>query len=344
MQWVDLRSDTVTRPTPEMRQVMMNAEVGDDVFGEDPTINRLQEMMAELTGKEAALFVPSGTQGNQVCINTHTQPGEEIIVERRAHIINFESGAPAMLSGVQVFPIDGKRGVITAEQIERAIRPTDIHHAPTKLICLENTHNIAGGTIFPLEEIKKISELARQRQLKMHLDGARLWNASVATGISLKEYCQYFDSASLCFSKGLGAPVGSIIVGSREFIERARYYRKAYGGAMRQAGILAAAAIYAIENNFPKLAEDHRRAHLLAEAIRELPGIRLDMESVQTNILIFNVDDRRMSAPQLVEKLREKGILMLSLGPDLVRAVFHLQISDIDLERTIQAFHEILGH
>ncbi|RMF55214.1 MAG: low-specificity L-threonine aldolase [Calditrichaeota bacterium] len=339
---VDLRSDTLTRPTAEMREAMMKAEVGDDVFGEDPTINRLQETVAELCGKEAALFVTSGVQGNQVSINAHTNPGQEIIVDKNAHIVNYESGAPALLAGVQVHPLDGNNGIITAEQVEAAIRPTDDHYPQTGLICLENTHNRGGGNIFPLDEIQRISAVARKYQLPLHLDGARLWNASIETGISLKEYGQYFDSMMMCFSKGLGAPVGSIVVGSREFIRKAHFYRKAYGGGIRQGGILAAAALYALEHHWPRLKDDHRRARILATEIASLPGILLDPESVQTNIIIFEVEPEKVEAEDLVRQLGERGVLCFTFGPTKIRLVTHLEITDEDVEYTVEVFQKIL--
>ena len=286
MRLIDLRSDTVTKPSQDMREYMLNAEVGDDVFSEDPTVNRLQNKIAELLGKESALFVPSGTQANQICINVHTQPGQEVIVDYNAHIFNYESGAGGMLSGIQLHPITGENGHPTTEQIEEVIRPFDDHYPQTSLICLENTHNRAGGTIFPIEEIIKISNLAKEKNLKLHLDGARLWNASVAIGIELSEYAKHFDSVSLCFSKGLGAPIGSIIVGEKDFIKKAHFYRKAYGGGMRQVGIIAAACEYAIENNLIKLKVDHNNAKKIAETLDSLPGVDIDLESVQTNLII----------------------------------------------------------
>lgn len=340
---VDLRSDTLTRPTAAMRQAMMEAEVGDDVFGEDPTINRLQEKIVELTGMEAALFVTSGTQGNQVSVNAHTRPGQEVICDRNCHIFNYESGSPAMLAGVQLNGLDGRRGIITLEQVQEAVRPTDDHYPQTGLIALENTHNRGGGAIYPLPEMVRITNFARSRGIPTHLDGARLWNAVTATGISVKEYCSHFDSVSLCFSKGLGAPVGSAVAGSREFIRKAHYYRKAYGGGIRQGGILAAAALYALEHHWPLLKEDHRRAKELAQMIAGLPGIRVDLAAVETNILIFEIDPARMSADQLVGKLGEKGVLMFPFGGKQVRAVTHLEISDADIEFAGKAFGEILS-
>ena len=338
---IDLRSDTVTQPTAAMREKMFTAEVGDDVFGEDPTVNRLQDMMAKISGKKSALFVASGTMANQICINTHTQPGNEIILEHNSHIYNYESGAPALLSSVQVMPLKGEHGIFTAKQIQAVIRPDSVHHPQTTLICIENTHNREGGTIFPIEEIKRISDLAKEMNIKTHLDGARLWNASIATGIPISEYCKYFDSASLCFSKGLGAPVGSIVVGSEEFINRARYYRKVYGGGMRQAGILASAAIYAIENHLDRLSEDHRRARMLGKFISSLPGIELDLKTQQTNIVIFNVKKTGLNGMQVIKTLEGKGIKMLTFAGTKVRAVTHLHITDSDIDETISVLKGI---
>jgi len=340
---IDLRSDTVTRPAPEMRRVMSKAEVGDDVFGDDPTVNQLQKMIATLTGKEAALFVPSGTMGNQVCIKAHTQPGNEIILERNAHIYNYESGAPSLLSGVQIMPVSWRHGWYTVDQVREVIRPGNIHHPQTRLICMENTHNRSGGTIFPFEEMKKISEFARENHIKLHLDGARLWNASIATGIAIDRYSALVDSVSLCFSKGLGAPVGSIIAGSEEFIDRARYYRKVFGGGMRQSGILAAAARYAVEHHFQRLAEDHRRARVLGEFIATLPGVAFDLDTLQTNIVIFNVRQTGQSGQQVIDRLEEEGIRMITFAGTKIRAVTHLHITDQDIQKTISALNKILG-
>jgi len=324
-----------------MREAMFNARVGDDVFGEDPTINTLQEKIVQLTGKEAALFVASGTMGNQVSINAHTQPGNEIIVEGNSHIFNYESGSPALLSGVQVMPLPGFRGSFTAEQVEEVIRPNNVHHPKTALICIENTHNRAGGTIFPYDDIMQISSFARQHNLKMHLDGARLWNASIATGTPISEYARHFDSVSLCFSKGLGAPVGSIIAGSQEFIDRARYYRKAYSGGMRQAGILAAAAIYAMDHHFERLAEDHRRAKKLGEFISTLPEVEFDLETVQTNIIIFDIRKLGMDGQEFVDLLAIEGVKMITFARTKIRAVTNLHISDADIKQTIAALKKV---
>jgi threonine aldolase len=338
---IDLRSDTVTQPTTEMRGAMAKAKVGDDVFGEDPTINYLQEKIRDLTGKDAALFVASGTMGNQVCIKTHTQPGNEIIAEHNSHIYNYESGAPALLSNVQIMPIKGHRGSFTGEQVQEVIRPANVHHPVTALICIENTHNREGGTIFPFEEIKRISAFARDNNIRLHLDGARLWNASIATGISIADYCQYFDSVSLCFSKGLGSPVGSVIAGTTPFIQKAHYYRKVFGGGMRQAGILAAAALFALDNNIERLQEDHRRAKRLGRYIAKLPGIELDEKSLQTNIVIFDVRNSQYNGGQVIEKLEKYGIKMLTFAGTKIRAVTHLHITDANIHNTQNALKKI---
>jgi len=334
--FVDLRSDTFTKPSPEMREVMSEAEVGDDVFGEDPTINRLQENVSKFLGKEAGLFVASGTMGNQVALNAHTQPGDEVILDQHAHIFYYEAGAPALLSGVQLRTIHGKDGILTDTSIEQVIRADNVHFPPTRLICLENTHNRAGGKIYPLNEIKKIHTLAKMHGLKMHLDGARLWNASVATGISLKEYSRYFDSISVCFSKGLGAPVGSMVVGSKEFIKKAHRYRKIYGGGMRQAGIIAAGALYAVKNNINRLSQDHYNAKKLAEGINSITGFSVDMDSVETNIVMVDVDENYRTAEEVVFKLKKHNVLILAVGPQRLRAVTHLDVDSNDIEVAVE--------
>lgn len=339
MRIIDLRSDTVTKPSKEMREFMMNAEVGDDVYGEDPTVNKLQEMVASLLGKEAALFVPSGTMGNQLCIKSHTNPWDEVICDKDAHIYNYESGSIAGLSHVQVMPVNGKNGIFTAEQVEEVIRPEAYYLPKTKLVCVENTHNRGGGSIFPIDEIKRIKEVVDKYNLKFHLDGARLWNASVATGIPLSEYAKYFDSVSVCLSKGLGAPVGSVIAGSKEFIKTAHRYRKAWGGGMRQAGILASAGIFAIENNFKRLADDHRRAKYFANEISKISRIKINPENVQTNIILFEVEG--LTALEVCQKVKDSSksgaSLLLSVGKKyLVRAVTHLNINDDDIDEAIK--------
>lgn len=339
---IDLRSDTFTKPTPEMRDTMARAEVGDDVFGEDPTVNRLQDHIADLFGKEAALFTASGTMGNQIAINALTQPGQEVILDSNAHIFYYEAGAPAILSGVQLRTLDSNNGILTKEKIESAIRPENVHFPPTSLICLENTHNRAGGTIFPIEEIKRIRQLAEERGIRMHLDGARLWNASVATGVPLREYGQYFDSITVCFSKGLGAPVGSCVVGDADFIKRAHRYRKIYGGGMRQAGIIAAGALYAVQNHIDKLKDDHAHAKLLAESVASLPGFEVNLPSVQTNIIMIHIQaDSEITAAQVAEQLKSENVLLLALDPKRLRAVTHLDVSKDDIVQAVDIFKKI---
>jgi threonine aldolase len=320
---------------------MIRAEVGDDVFGEDPTVNDLQTMITELLDMEAALFVPSGTQANQISINSHTNPGNEVICDYNSHIFNYESGAAAMLSGVQLHPIIGINGHPTAEQIIPAIRPGDDHFPQTKLICLENTHNRAGGTIFPIEEIEKIYTVAKKHNLKLHLDGARLWNAAIATGKSLKEYAAYFDSVSLCFSKALGAPVGSIVAGSKEFITKAHSYRKAYGGGMRQVGILAATCIFAVENHFERLSEDHHNARILAKGLANIGPFMVDQESVQTNIVITDIKEGSIDAFEIVGRLKENNILAIPFSSHKIRFVTHLNITQEDIETCLRVISNL---
>ncbi len=342
-QFIDLRSDTVTRPSAAMREAMSRAIVGDDVFGEDPTVNRLQEHVAALLGKEAALYVPSGTMGNQTCIKVHTQPGDEVICEKGAHVFNYETGGIAFLSGAQVHAIEGKRGAFTVADIERAVRP-DLYYMPkTRLICLENTHNRAGGTIYPLELIRSISAFAKSRNIRLHLDGARLWNASAATGIAPKEYASHFDSVSVCLSKGLGAPVGSVIAGSTSFIAEARHYRKIFGGGMRQAGILAAAGLYALENNVTRLPEDHEKAAYLARELAAVKGFDIDLGSVQTNIIIIGAENTGRKPEEILQALRAKGVL-LTLGNYMgLRAVTHLDVSMDEVKRAARIIRETLS-
>lgn len=339
---IDLRSDTVTKPTAAMRKAMAEAEVGDDVFGEDPTVNRLQEVVANLLGHEAALFVPSGSMGNQIAIRCHTQPGDEVICEAGAHFLHYELGGLAAWSGVHARTINGTRGVITPEQIAALLRPAVYYMPTTKLIAIENTHNSAGGTIFPVEEIKRIAVFAREQGLRLHLDGARLWNASAATKISLKEYASVCDSVSVCFSKGLGAPVGSALAGSREFIERARRVRKMFGGGMRQVGILAAAALHALEHHRARLVDDHRNARNLAEGLAALEGVRIDLASVQTNIVMIDLAATKREAATVVSQLREEGVWVVPFGKHVLRAVTHLEISAEAILRALAAFKKIL--
>jgi len=339
---IDLRSDTVTKPSPAMRQAIANAEVGDDVKGEDPTINRLQEICAQLYGMDAALFVPSGSMANQVAIKSWTQAGDELITDINAHCYNYESAAIAGLSGVQVNLIEAERGIMTPEQVEARIRPDNVHHGPTRLICIENTHNRGGGAIYPLENVRGISEVARSHGIRLHLDGARLLNACVATGLKPTDYTQYSDSATLCFSKGLGAPVGSVVAGPADFIERARRWRKMLGGGMRQAGILAAAAIYALEHNVERLAEDHENARILASGLAEIDVLDVKPDEVETNMVFFDTDRASMTAPQLVEQMAKAGVLMHYESLNRIRLVTHLDVSREQILAAVEAFKRVL--
>lgn len=336
---IDLRSDTVTKPSPAMRKAMYDAEVGDDVYKEDPTVNELEEFASSLFGKEAALFVPSGVMGNQLCLKVLTNPFDEVILDKDAHIIHYESGTPAVLSGIQLYPIDGKNGVFTSEQVEPIIRPTSAYYMPrSKVIAIENTHNRAGGTIFPLDEIKKLNNLAGEYNLSIHLDGARIWNASVASGIKLEVYASYFDTVSCCLSKGLGAPIGSLIISRKKNIEDAYRFRKAIGGGMRQVGIIAAAGLYALKNNIVRLAEDHQNAKRIASVIAEHPAFEIDIDSVQTNIISFK--SKKYSIEEVISNLKSNGILISTGAVGYLRAVTHLDISKGDVEKVVSVFNK----
>jgi threonine aldolase len=339
---VDLRSDTVTKPSPDMRKAMAEAEVGDDVFHEDPSVNRLEEMVAALYGKDAAVYVASGTMANQLAIRAQTHHGDEIIMERTSHPFNSEAGALAALAGVQVNLVDGQQGIMDAEQIRSVVRTPNVHHAPTALICLENTHNRGGGSIWPLDKIRAIREVAASSGIPMHLDGARLLNACVATGLAPRDYAQYFDSCTLCLSKGLGAPVGSLVIGSRHVVERAHRFRKQFGGGMRQAGILAAAGIYALEHNVDRLAEDHLNAIQLARGIADIGGLDIDVNAVVTNILYFHVRQPGLTVPILLERLETEGVLMLGTGANSIRAVTHLDVSKEGITRAVEVLRKVV--
>ncbi|MGB7574407.1 MAG: low-specificity L-threonine aldolase [Thermodesulfobacteriota bacterium] len=341
--FIDLRSDTVTKPTPAMRKAMAEAQVGDDVFGEDPTVNLLQEKVANLLGKEAALFVPSGTMGNQLSIKSHTEPGDEVIIESSSHPYNFEGGAGAALSGIQFQCLRGVRGILDASQIEEAIRPADHHFPVTKLVCLENTHNRGGGSIFPLEKMAEIYRLAKSKGLLVHLDGARLWNASLATGIKPHEYAQWADSVSVCLSKGLGAPIGSLVAGPKPFIDRVHRFRKMFGGGMRQVGIIAAAGIYALDHHFERLKEDHQNAKRLGVGLKEFKGVSIDPRHVETNIVIFDVANTRVTALQVAEMMKKESILIHAIGKTQIRLVTHLDVTAQDIEKALKAFKKALG-
>jgi threonine aldolase len=337
---IDLRSDTVTKPTLAMREVMARADVGDDVFGDDPTVQALERRTAEILGKPAAVYMPSGTMANQVAIRAHTEPGDEILVEATSHVYYYEAGGPAALSGVMCHLLPGVRGIFTAEQVRDALRPQNVHYPRTRLICIENTHNRGGGSIWPIEAVADVHATAREAGLKMHMDGARLWNASAASGIAEREYAKYFDSVSVCFSKGLGAPVGSALAGRQEFCDRARRFRKMFGGGMRQAGIIAAGALHALDHHRERLRIDHDNAHMLATALADLPGIRIDPSTVATNILLFDVT--RMPAQEFARRLQDAGVLILARGKSEVRAVTHLDVSRDEIDQAIAIIRSIL--
>lgn len=340
---IDLRSDTVTLPSEGMRKAMAEAEVGDDVFGEDPTINALQEEVAEMFGKEAALFVSSGTMANQVSLKAHTQAGDDVIIHPWAHIVRAESGGGAALSGVQFSNVGNPDGSMNVEEVEASIDTDDNpHHAPTRLICMENTQNFCGGSVLPLQAMQSVAAVARRNKVAMHLDGARVLNAAVALDVRPEKIAASFDTGTLCFSKGLGAPVGSIIYGSKDFVKRCVRFRKMYGGGLRQAGILAAAAHYALKHNVERLAEDHANARLLAEGLEKNPHISLPKGMPETNLVFFTCGHPRMSMAQLVEALKGEGILIIMLDSGQSRAVTHLGIERADVEKTVAAAHNIL--
>jgi threonine aldolase len=330
----DLRSDTVTRPTPAMRAAMAAAEVGDDVFGEDPTVNRLQRQAAMLLGKEDSLFVPSGTMGNQVCLGALTRPGEEVLADAAAHVLLNEGGAAARWWGCQITTLRGERGCPRDEDVERAIRTPDVHHPVTALLSLENTHNYAGGAVLPQARVDALAALARRHGLKLHMDGARLFNAVVASGLPAARIVRDMDLVSVCLSKGLGAPAGSVVAGSSTLIATCRRLRKALGGGMRQAGILAAAGRIAFEEGPGLLAADHRRARSFAEEVARLPGVELDPRGIETNIVFVTT---RGDARAAEEALRERGVLSIALDPHRVRFVFHRDAGDDALEAAVAA-------
>ncbi|MBI3464701.1 MAG: aminotransferase class I/II-fold pyridoxal phosphate-dependent enzyme [Planctomycetes bacterium] len=339
---IDLRSDTVTKPTPAMREFIARAEVADDVFSEDPTVNQLQKRVAELLGKEAAVYVPSGTMSNQVAVKAHTQPGDEVLCEATCHIYNYEAGGPAVLSHVMCRTIPGRFGILDVGDFEGMIRPPNEHYVRTRLVCLENTHNRGGGRIYPLENIERICAWADEHGLVKHLDGARLMNAVAATGVPAREYAKHFDTVSICFSKGLGAPIGSALAGPAELIARARRIRKVFGGGMRQGGIAAAGALYAIEHNIDRLAEDHANAQVISQAIRETEGLRLVPPDVETNIIWFQVDPELGTAAEVAARMKPHGVLFGVGGPQTLRACTHLDVSRSMAQRAGQVIREVV--
>lgn len=338
---IDLRSDTVTKPTPKMREAMASAEVGDDVYGEDPTVNRLEQRSAEIFGKEAALFVPTGTMGNQIGIRLHTEHGQEVICEARAHVLDWEMGMIAAFSGCQTRTVAAERGILTWDLIRPAIAPKIYYRAQTGLICLENTHNMAGGTVTPLAVMEEIWEGAKSMGLPVHLDGARVFNAATALGIDVATLTRGFDTVSFCLSKGLGAPVGSVIVGTKKHIERARIFRKALGGGMRQAGVLAAAGLIAVEETPVLLHKDHENARLLAECVAKSPQVEIDLQAVQSNIVIFRLKNGG-DAPAYVAALKERGVLASAIGPHAVRVVTHFDVDRAACERAAVIMNDVL--
>jgi threonine aldolase len=344
MDYIDLRSDTVTRPTDEMREAMARAEVGDDVYLEDPTVNRLQERAAEMLGKEAALFVPSGTMGNQICVRLHTQPGHEVITEERSHIFNYEMAAMAVLSGTLARPVRGENGVLDWPSIEAAIRPRSAYYvAQTGLVTVENTHNMAGGAITPIERMEEICERSHEAGLPVHLDGARIFNAAAVLRRDAAELARPFDSVMFCLSKGLCAPVGSLIAGPRPFIDRAIAARKMFGGGMRQAGVIAAAGLVALEKMTARLEEDHANAQLLARGLAEIPGVKIDPERVQTNVVIFDVAGAGITTPELSGMLKERGVLANGINPREMRLVTHKDVPRPACESALGAIREAIA-
>ena len=337
---VDLRSDTVTRLTPRMRIAVAEAEVGDDVYGEDPTVNRLQELAASIMGKEAALFMPSGTMANEVAIKAWTSPGDAILLDEECHVLHYELGGPAVLSGVQIDTVPITKGIMELHEVERRIRSADDHTPGTTLLCIENTHNRCGGTVVPLEHLKSLAELAQSHSLKVHMDGARLFNAAVALEVRASELAGPVDSLMFCLSKGLCCPVGSMLLGSRDFIERARRVRKLFGGGMRQAGILAAAGMVALTEMTDRLAEDHSRARWLAEGIAKIPGFLVDLEMVQTNIVYVETP---CPASIIAEQLAREGVRCLPLDSYRLRLVTHHDVDDRGIERALQVFESLAG-
>ncbi|MGP4105480.1 low-specificity L-threonine aldolase [Virgibacillus sp. L01] len=339
---IDLRSDTVTKPTPEMRQAAFDAVVGDDVYQEDPTIIELEELSAQKLGKEAAMFVPSGTQGNQIAVLTHCQPGQEIILEADSHIFKYEGASISALAGVQPRTIYGKNGAMNPGEVQAAVRGDDIHLPETGLICLENTHNRAGGAVVSLDNMRTIFEMAQQQNIPVHLDGARMFNAAVATGIDVKEFAAYTETVQFCLSKGLGAPVGSIIAGSSAFIKKARKWRKRLGGGLRQAGIIAAPGLVALRTMVDRLAEDHENAQLLADGLKEVSGLTIE-NNVDTNIVLVNTEDAGLRAEQFLEMLKESGILAVPFGPNTVRFVTHFDVSKEEIRSVIDRIGALVG-
>ena len=336
---VDLRSDTVTRPSKEMRQVMAEAEVGDDVLGDDPNVNALQEKAAKLLGKEDAVFMPSGTMANQAAIRAHTEPGDEIMLHEHGHVFMYETGALGGISGVQTALLPGDRGIISAKSIQQAMRPVEFHYPPSKLVVIENTHNQGGGSVYPMDRVKDISETAHGLGLKVHMDGARLWNACAASGYQPADYAKHCDTVSVCLSKGLGAPVGSLVVGTKDFIWRVKRFRKMLGGAMRQSGILAAAGIYALDHNRERVKEDHENAKHLATELSKMPNLMIQPDDIETNIVHFGIEGKDSSWIEI--ELKKQDIWLYTSKPGHVRAVTHMDVSREGIDKAIGVIREL---
>src|SRR5687767_130256 len=340
---IDLRSDTVTRPTPEMRKAMAEAEVGDDVFGDDPTVNALQERAAEIFGKEAGLFVPTGSMGNQVCLGALAKPGDEVVCDAGAHFLHYEGGSVSAHLGLMMRPLSGDRGVISADQVAHVLRPGNMHNPRSAVVAIENTHNAVGGRIFPIDEARAVSKVAHDAGAAVHLDGARVFNAQAATGVPVAEWAACADTVTFCFSKGLGAPIGSMVCSTQAVIDEARVLRKRLGGGMRQVGVIAAAARVALESAVDRLAEDHDNARRLAEGLKELNEEAVDLETVETNMVYLNLEPFSTQAPEVSTKLQTEGVITLGMPGSKMRLVTHRDVSESDVDSALAAFHRVLA-
>ena len=340
---IDLRSDTVTRPTPEMRKAMAEAEVGDDVFGDDPTVNALQERAAEIFGKEAGLFVPTGSMGNQVCLGALARPGDEVVCDAGAHFLHYEGGSVAAHLGLMMRPLSGDRGVISADQVAHVLRPGNMHNPRSAVVAMENTHNAAGGRIFPIDEARAVSKVAHDAGAAVHMDGARIFNAQVATGVPVAEWAACADTVTFCFSKGLGAPIGSMVCSTQAVIDEGRVLRKRLGGGMRQVGVIAAAARIALESAVDRLAEDHDNARRLAEGLKDLNDDAVDLATVETNMVYLNLEPFSTQAPEVSAKLQQEGVITLGMPGSKMRLVTHRDVSEADIDAALTAFRRVLA-
>jgi threonine aldolase len=339
--FIDLSSDTATKPSEAMRQFMLRAPVADEQKLEDPSVNELQERVAALLGKEQAWYLPSATMANEIAVKVHTQPGDEVVIDRTAHIVNAEAGGPALLSGVMLYTLNGERGIFSGADVEAAIRKDDPHCQRTRLVSVEQTSNGGGGAVWPLARLREVADAARRHNLRTHVDGARLMNAVVASGVPAHEQTKGYDSVTFCLTKGLGCPVGALVAGDREFAKEARRYKHLFGGAMRQAGIIAAAGLYALDHNVERLAEDHANAKILARGLAEIPGVRV--EPAETNLVFFDVTGLGMSAPEVAKRLLDAGVRMGAASKTRIRAVTHLDVSRADVERAVSIAQAALG-